>query len=112
MKSWLFKHASISDWPLISQLESLLDAHPVSLFWPTLVIAGLFFSIPRYEGFRHSTKTPVFKKDTANDISRIEQIRYFDLSSTKPPVFRPFKPKYHLTMGMIQSAEYRLPESR
>lgn len=35
-----------------------------------------------------------------NEPSEIEALEGFDLNSFEPPLYRPFKPKYHLTMGM------------
>lgn len=32
--------------------------------------------------------------------ARIEKLEDFHIDSLEPPAFRPFKPKYHLTMGM------------
>lgn len=43
-----------------------------------------------------------------NQPSEIEPLDGFDLDSSEPPIYRPFKPKYHLTMGMCsEEADWR-----
>lgn len=111
MNSRLIDRASTPEWPFTIQPKALLDAHPVSLLWSTLIIAVLLISVRLYQGSRHNSKATVLSKVTANEAFRIEPIKDFKLNSTKPPVFRPFKPKYHLTMGMFQEPDDLSPNN-
>jgi hypothetical protein len=40
-------------------------------------------------------------KDAEASYYKIESLPDFDLEKTEPIKIRPFKPKYHLTMGML-----------
>jgi hypothetical protein len=102
MDTGLVDLAGTSKWPLIIQPKGLLGPVPVSLLWWALISCGLLLSARLYQSCRYRTKASVTNKAAAKDLIKIEPIRNFDLNSTLPPVFRPFKPKYHLTMGMFE----------
>ncbi|KAF3385363.1 hypothetical protein F1880_002764 [Penicillium rolfsii] len=93
MATGIYERISTSEWPWIIPPRAFQRVYPVSLFWLALLIGVLLLSARLYRGPRHS-------KEAFNNSSKIEPIRNFELNSTKPPNFRPFKPKYHLTMGI------------
>lgn len=47
------------------------------------------------------TETPIEANSEHNGHVKIEKLENFELEISEPPVFRPFKPIYHLTMGMF-----------
>lgn len=44
-------------------------------------------------------KVPQHSALPAPDFPTVTELEQFDLKTTEPPKLRPFKPKYHLTMG-------------
>lgn len=105
MKTELFDLVSTSRWPLIIQSTDVFRVQPVSLLFWASIIPGFILGLRLYQAYRHSTKPPVSSQAIAPTFAKIEPIKDFNLNSTKPPVFRPFKPKYHLTMGMSPCAD-------
>ena len=77
-----------------------------SIFWLCTLIFGIGFlwAFRSYHGSRNATSTPKKSKTVHNDSlpeeTKIEPLVDFEWSTTEPPVIRPFKPHYHMTMGM------------
>lgn len=71
-----------------------------------LAIAGMVFAFVQKA---NSTKQQCNYKDETKDscYPPIEPLPHFDWKSEEPVKIRPFRPKYHLTMGMCQKPEDR-----
>lgn len=71
-----------------------------------LAIAGVFFAFVQKANLTKQQRN--YKDDTKDSFyPPIEPLPHFDWKSEDPVKIRPFKPKYHLTMGMFQKSEDR-----
>jgi hypothetical protein len=57
------------------------------------------------ESLSHDAKNATEQEDPLSAYEAIEPLRNFDWKSTPPLKLRPFKPKYHLTMGKDLSSQ-------
>lgn len=111
MDTQLFDSVSTSKWPLALQPIRFLAANPVSLLCWALSMAAVIRVVRYYHGSRDTAKAPVAGQDKATESVNIEPVNDFDLNSAEPPAFRPFKPKYHLTMGTCYGSNAYFPDS-
>lgn len=81
----------------------------MSYYYALLASAVVFWLVYRYVTIQRSTNAAVSQSNETKNASRqedpleayrdIEPLHGFDWESTPPIKLRPFKPKYHLTMG-------------
>ena len=111
MDTRLLDSVSTSKWPLTLQPIPFLAANPVTLLCLALSMAVVILVVRYYQGSRDTTRAPVTSQVKADESVNIEPVNDFDLNSAEPPVFRPFKPKYHLTMGTCYGSNAHFPDS-
>ncbi|KAJ5488832.1 hypothetical protein N7539_003722, partial [Penicillium diatomitis] len=69
--------------------------------WAIFVVLVLV-AIARYrDSSRNATASSEYSRKASTVVPDIIPAPNFNLNSIDPPVFRPFKPKYHLTMGKM-----------
>lgn len=81
----------------------------MSYYYASLASAVILWLVYRYVTIRRSTNAAVSQSNEKRDAAEqedplrayqdIEPLHDFDWESTPPMKLRPFKPKYHLTMG-------------
>lgn len=82
----------------------------VLLLLPALTALAIFLIWRSWFQKRRTTEDVAFshnEKSTVDPYQDIEPLHDFDWSRTQPIKIRPFKPKYHMTMGKfsLRSAE-------
>ena len=93
----------VSRWDLRVWLGSDSVAKSIRLPGWAFVFALLGLAIVRFYRPARSKRSPsnpsTPRPQAKAELVQISPAQDFDLNSINPPVFRPFKPKYHLTMG-------------
>ena len=86
----------------------------MSYYYASLASAVVLWLVYRYVTIHRSTNAAVSQSNEKRDAAEqedplrayqdIEPLHDFDWESTPPMKLRPFKPKYHLTMGKEKKA--------
>ena len=86
----------------------------MSFYYALLASAVVFWLVYRYVTYHRGINTAISQSNGEKKASEqenplrvyqdIEPLHDFDWESTPPLKLRPFKPKYHLTMGKVQSS--------
>jgi hypothetical protein len=85
----------------------------MSYYYALLASTALFWLVYRYVTYSRGANTAIPQSNEKKNVSEqedalkayqdIEPLHDFDWESTPPMKLRPFKPKYHLTMGKISN---------
>ncbi|TPX19670.1 hypothetical protein DIZ76_017462 [Coccidioides immitis] len=92
--------AGLDVMPYWLKIKALVDSSQVKPF-NILMFVGLLSMIwyRKWVNVQHAKKLQKMRSQSASKFPEIEPLEDFEWEKTEPLQFRPFKPKYHLTMG-------------
>ncbi|EER26447.1 hypothetical protein CPC735_006190 [Coccidioides posadasii C735 delta SOWgp] len=93
--------AGLDVMPYWVKIKALVDSSQVKPF-NILMFVGLLSMIwyRKWVNVQHAKKLQKMRSQSASKFPEIEPLEDFEWEKTEPLQFRPFKPKYHLTMAL------------